>query len=53
MLKRYLPTLPQITRETLAVLAATLAAAWIISKVPTWRALVREGSIPSPFDNLN
>lgn len=49
-LKRYLPSLPQVTRETFAVLAATVVAAWVISKVPALQRLVRAGSIPSPLD---
>lgn len=51
VLKPYLPTWPQLARETIAVLLATVAAAWIISKVPEWRALVvRDNSIPSPLN---
>lgn len=46
---KYLPTAPQVSRELLAVLAATLGAAWLISKVPSWQKLVRESSLPSPF----
>lgn len=44
-LKRYLPSLPQVSREAITVLAATLLAAWLISKVPAWQRLVREGSL--------
>lgn len=47
---KYLPTLPAIARETLTVLAATVVAAWVISKVPAWQRLVRGNSIPSPLD---
>jgi hypothetical protein len=49
-LKAYLPTFPQVSRETLAVLAATVIAAWVISKVPALSRLVRAGSVPSPLD---
>lgn len=49
-LRTYLPTLPQVSRETVAVLAATVVAAWLISQVPALQRLVRGGSIPSPFD---
>ncbi len=49
MFKRYLPSLPQVSKETLAVLAATVIASWVISKVPAWQRLVRENSPPSPF----
>lgn len=46
-LKPYLPTLPQVSRETLAVLAATVIAAWVISHVPALSRLVRASSTPS------
>ena len=36
--------------NALLILAATIGAAWLISKVPAWQRLVRGGSIPSPFD---
>ena len=41
----YLPTLPQVSREVLAMLAATLIAAFVISKVPAWKQLVRDNSL--------
>ena len=44
-IKKFLPTLPQISRELVAVLVATLGAAWIISKVPAWSRLVRENQL--------
>jgi hypothetical protein len=50
-LRPYLPSLPQITKETLAVLAATVVAAWVISQIPALQALVRGSSIPSPLDS--
>lgn len=49
-LKTYLPSLPQVSRETIAVLAATLIAAFVIAKVPALSRLVRDGSIPSPLN---
>jgi hypothetical protein len=49
-IKTFLPSLPQVSREVLAVLAATLLASWVISKVPAWQKLVRENSPPNPFN---
>lgn len=49
-LRSYLPTFPQVTRETLAVLAATVVVAFVIAKVPALQQLVRRGSLPSPLD---
>lgn len=49
-IQKYIPDLPKVSQEVIAVLAATLIAAWLISKVPAWKNLVRENSIPSPFD---
>jgi len=48
-LRSYLPSLPAVSRETLAVLAATVLASWVISKVPALQKLVRENSPPNPF----
>lgn len=48
--KRYLPSLPAVSREAIAVLAATVLASWVISKVPALQQLVRENSPPSPFN---
>lgn len=48
---KYLPTVPAIARETLLILAATIGAAWLISKVPAWQRLVRGNTVPSPFDS--
>ena len=42
---RYLPTLPQLTSETLSILAATLIAAWIISQFPAARRFVNDNSV--------
>jgi hypothetical protein len=47
---KYLPTVPAIARETVLILLGTVAAAWLISKVPAWQRLVRGNSIATPFD---
>lgn len=44
-LRPYIPGLPQVSREVIAVLIATVAAAWIISKIPAVRQLVRDNSL--------
>jgi hypothetical protein len=49
-LNKYLPTVPKIAQEAIALLVATVAVAWVISKSPTLRRIVREGSIPNPLD---
>lgn len=41
----YLPSGPQLSREVLAVLFATVAAAWIISQFPAVQKLVRDNSL--------
>ena len=41
----YLPSWPQVSRETLAVLAATLIAAYIISRVPALAQFVGANSL--------
>ncbi len=41
----YIPSLPQVSREVIAILIATVAAAWIISRIPAVRQLVRENSL--------
>lgn len=43
-MKNYLPSLPQVSRETLAVLAATIAAAWIVSRFPKLQKFVTDNS---------
>lgn len=42
---KFIPSWPQISRELIAVLIATLGAAWLISRVPEWRELVRQNSL--------
>jgi len=49
-LKHYFPDLPKLSQEVIAVLAATVIAAWIISRSPTLRELVRQNSPPGPFN---
>ena len=51
MASRYLPSLQQVSRETLAVLAAPLLAAWVINRWPAARELVRGSAVPGPFDS--
>lgn len=46
----FLPPLNQVTREIIAVMVATVVVAWVISKSPQLRELVRGNSIPSPLD---
>ena len=41
----YLPTLPQLSKETIAVLVATLAAAWIISRFPAVQQFIQDNSV--------
>lgn len=44
-LNRYLPSLPQVSREVVTMLAATLLVAYVIARVPAWQRLVRESSL--------
>lgn len=44
-MNNYLPTLPQISRETIAVIAATIIAAWVITRFPSIQRLVNDGSV--------
>ena len=41
----WLPTLPQVSRETLAVLAATVLAAYIISRFPAVQKFINSNSL--------
>ena len=43
--KAYIPSAPQVSREVIAVLIATIAAAWIISRFPAVQRLVKQNSI--------
>lgn len=49
----YLPSVPQLARETIAVLAATVLAVWIISKWPAAQRMVRGNTVPSPLNSYN
>ena len=42
MADNWLPTLPQISRETLAVLAGALIVALVVSQSPTLKAWLHE-----------
>ncbi len=44
-IKPYLPSIQQISQETLAVLAASLLAAFIISRFPAVKAFVNQNSV--------
>jgi len=41
-LKRYLPSLPAITKQTVIFIVASVAAAWVLRKVPAVRRLTRD-----------
>jgi hypothetical protein len=41
-LKRYLPSLPTVTQQTVIFIVASLAAAWVLGKVPALRRLTRD-----------
>lgn len=41
----YLPSLPQTVRETLAILVATIGAAYIISRFPAVREFVNANAV--------
>jgi len=41
----WLPSLPQITKETIVVLVATLIAAYVISRFPPVQKFVRDNSV--------
>lgn len=43
--KSYIPSLPQVSREVIAVLLATIAAAYIISRFPSVQRLVKQNSL--------
>lgn len=42
---KYLPSLPQLAAETVAVLAATLIAAYLISRFPSVQRFVSDNSV--------
>jgi len=43
-LKRYLPTPEHLSQETIATLCGILLSAWIISRVPALKALVKDSN---------
>jgi hypothetical protein len=48
-LSSYLPSARQLTAETIAVLCATVIAAYVITKIPALQDLVRRGSVQGPL----
>jgi hypothetical protein len=42
-----IPNKSEVLREVIIVLLGSVGAAWIISKVPAWKALVYQNSVPS------
>jgi hypothetical protein len=44
-LKPYLPTMPQLSRETIAIMIGTIGAAWLISRFPSVREFVNQHSV--------
>jgi hypothetical protein len=43
-ISKFLPTPEKLSQETIATLAAIIIAAWVVSKVPAIRNLVRESN---------
>jgi hypothetical protein len=39
---KYLPSLPKLSQETIATLAAIIISAYIVSRVPALKALVKD-----------
>lgn len=44
-IKNFIPTAPQLSRETIAVLIGTIGAAWVISRFPSVREFVNAHSV--------
>lgn len=42
--QKYLPTKSQLSQEVIATLAAILISAWIVSKVPAFKKLVKDSN---------
>jgi hypothetical protein len=42
---KYLPTLPQVTAETVCILIATVAAAFLISRFPPLQKFINDNSV--------
>ncbi|WP_166454472.1 hypothetical protein [Lacisediminimonas profundi] len=49
-ISKYIPPLDKVSQEVIAVLIATVVAAWVISQHPRLQKLVRGNSVPSPLD---
>jgi Flp pilus assembly protein TadB len=43
-ISKFLPTPQKLTQETIATLAAIVISAWIVSRIPAIRNLVRESN---------
>jgi hypothetical protein len=43
-IKKFLPTPEKLTQETIATLAAIIISAWLVSRIPFIRDLVRESN---------
>ena len=50
-IKAFVPTLPRLTQEIIVQLIAVLAAAWIISKTPAFKAIMQSANSLSVLDN--
>lgn len=44
-IKNFVPTIPAISRETLAVLAASVLAAYVISRFPAVQKFIKDNSV--------
>jgi hypothetical protein len=49
-IESYLPSGSKVVQEVVAVLAATVVVAWIISRSPALQKLVRPNSLPNPLE---
>jgi hypothetical protein len=43
--QKYIPTGPDVVRETIVALVAVVAAAWILSRFPVVKKFVQENSL--------
>jgi hypothetical protein len=44
-IKKFFPPVEKVAQETIAVLLATIAVAWLISRSPELKKLVKDNSI--------
>ena len=44
-MSKFIPTVPEVTRETITLLAGLLIAAWVLSRFPKLQNYVRSSSI--------